>query len=91
MRLAEGATPMGRSGTPVKDPVARVTLEFSSPASALYVKPARCGLDKSKIPTLRLTLAFSGPAAPRYGEPERCKLNTHRENQVAAGSAATPC
>ena len=38
-----------------------------------------------------LTLAFSGPAAARYGEPEGCKLNTLRENQVAAGSAATPC
>ena len=39
----------------------------------------------------RLTLAFSGPAAARYVEPARCKLNTLRENQVAAGSAATPC
>ena len=42
-------------------------------------------------PTRWLTLAFSGPAAPRYVEPERCKLNTVRENQAAAGSAATPC
>ena len=38
-----------------------------------------------------LTLAFSGPAAPRYGEPARCKVNRLMENQVAAGSAATPC
>jgi hypothetical protein len=38
-----------------------------------------------------LTLAFSGPAAPRYGKPELCKLKNLKENQVAAGSAATPC
>jgi hypothetical protein len=47
--------------------------------------------DQLECATRRLTLAFSGPAAARYGEPARCKLKNLKENQVAAGSAATPC
>ena len=52
---------------------------------------AAVGERAARRAVVRLTLAFSGPAAARCVEPARCKLKTVRENQAAAGSAATPC
>ena len=46
MRLAEGAAPMGRSGTAVKDPMVRLTLAFSGPAAPRHYGTAHTTIDE---------------------------------------------
>ena len=88
------ALPTGRGHTRNKEGLKRPGLdrrrESEAPTEEEILQHA-VATSKLRFPG-GLTLAFSGPAAHATGSRHAARLkNTITENQVAAGSAATPC